>query len=164
MPELVSYIRNLIFQSSSFSPLDRFLLRFVYIAILAARVRVARFNIVYPIAQNKFYASIQRVSEQFPNYPLINSFWRTCRRTGSCELPATVAPSRVITNDNRSRHSSTIRLRCRTFGCLPSFHLSTRPALLAGQCRLLRRHLTPPEYRYVLILSFIRLSNGRSVF
>ena len=54
-------------------------------------LRVARFKILYPIVEIKFYVSIQRVSEQFPNYSIINSFRRTCRRTGSCKLPATVS-------------------------------------------------------------------------
>ena len=57
----------------------------VFNIVVSARVRivlrVARFNIVYPIAWKiKFYVSIQRVSEQFPNYFIINSFRRTCRR------------------------------------------------------------------------------------
>ena len=137
-------------------------------------LRVARFKILYPIVEIKFYASIQRVSEQFPNYSIINSFRRTCRRTGSFKLPATVSDQVRVDLQLRRHVLSTsitqvgIRRRyvcgaglsgaCRRFNCGHD-----RP-FLAGQCRLLRRHLTPPEYRYVIVLSVIRLSNGRPVF
>ena len=88
-PELVSYIRKLVFQSSSlppldrsftpldrsFSPLDRFLLRSVDIVISAARVaRCAIQHSVSYCVKIKVYASIQRVSEQFPNCSLVNKF------------------------------------------------------------------------------------------
>ena len=63
-PELVSYIRKLDFQSSSLSPLDRFLLRFVYIVILAARgARCAIQHSASYCVKIKFYASIQRIPE-----------------------------------------------------------------------------------------------------
>ena len=76
-PELVSYIRNHDFQSSSFSPLDRTSTTFsLYCDFSSTCCALRDSTWCILLRKRKVYASIQRVSEQFPNYPLINSFCR----------------------------------------------------------------------------------------
>ena len=142
---MLAYIRNLIFQSSFFTPLDRsflrwtalylrwtaLVLRFVYTAISVARVaRCAIQHSVSYCVKIKFYASIQRVSEQFPNCSLVNKF-----REKSVDVLEVVNFRQQLRRQVLSLAITVVDLRRR---CIYSL------AGLAGACRrFVRRHDRP---------------------
>ena len=133
-PKLQAYIRNHVFQSSFFSPLDRSIVALVQHRDFEHVSRVARFgNCCILLGKIKFARRFIVFQTSLANYSIINNIRRKCRRTGSSTLPAAVS-DQVQVDLRLRRRVLSFSGACRRFDCRHD-----RP-LLVGQCRLLRRH------------------------